>query len=75
MKRYFTALEKYAADPEGEMTLEEVNQKLSEAYSKIDKAVKRGVVHRNTASRRKARLAKAFKSHFPNPEATDAVAS
>lgn len=31
---------------------------LSLAYKKIDKAVKRKVLHKNTASRKKARLAK-----------------
>lgn len=31
------------------------------AYSKIDKAVKRGVLHSNTGARKKARLAKALK--------------
>lgn len=33
---------------------------LSQAYSDIDKAVKRGILHANTAARRKASLAKAI---------------
>lgn len=33
---------------------------LSEAYAAIDKAAKRGVIKKNTASRKKSRLAKAF---------------
>jgi small subunit ribosomal protein S20 len=36
-------------------------KKLSEAYKAIDKAVKRGVIKKNTASRRKARLSKLTK--------------
>lgn len=35
---------------------------LSKAYQAIDKAAKRGVIKKNTASRKKARLAKALKS-------------
>lgn len=34
---------------------------LSMVYKKIDKAVKRKVLHRNTAARKKARLAKILK--------------
>lgn len=36
----------------------EAEAKLSEAYKAIDKAAKRGVIKKNTASRRKSRLAK-----------------
>jgi small subunit ribosomal protein S20 len=35
----------------------EVQAKLSEAYSEIDRAVKKGTVHKNTAARRKSALA------------------
>lgn len=34
---------------------------LSEAYKAIDKAAKRGIIKKNTASRKKSRLAKAVK--------------
>lgn len=34
---------------------------LSMAYQKIDKAVKRGIMHQNKAARKKARLAKMIK--------------
>jgi small subunit ribosomal protein S20 len=33
---------------------------LKEAMSTLDKAVKKGVIHKNTASRKKSRLAKAI---------------
>lgn len=56
-KNYLNALSQYIADPSPER-LAEVNQRLSIAFSKIDKAVKRGVFHRNTGARRKARLSR-----------------
>lgn len=36
----------------------DVAKAISEAFSKIDRAVTKGVLHRNTAARRKARLTK-----------------
>lgn len=39
----------------------EAQEALKEAYSKLDKAAKKNVVHKNNASRRKARLASLFK--------------
>ena len=39
----------------------EAKAKLAEAYQAIDKASKRGVIKKNTASRKKSRLAKAIK--------------
>lgn len=48
IKNYLTAISQYAADPTPEK-LAEVQQRLNLAFSKIDKAVKRGVLHRNTA--------------------------
>lgn len=59
-KRYLSALEQYSADPSPEAT-SLVQSELSAAFSKIDKAVKRGVYHRNTGARRKANLTKAWK--------------
>ncbi len=40
--------------------LEDKQQMLSELYSQLDKAAKKGVIHKRTASRRKARLAAAL---------------
>lgn len=37
---------------------ENVNVLMNEAFSTIDKAVKRGIIHPNQAARRKSRLAK-----------------
>lgn len=61
MKRYLTAVDAHAANPSAE-TEQEVQQRLSAAVSKIDKAVKRGVLHPNNGARKKSRLAKALKA-------------
>ena len=60
-KRYEEAVAQHDADPSEENS-KLVQEKMSAAYSKIDKAVKRGVMHRNTGARKKSRLAKALKS-------------
>ncbi|MBE9127954.1 MULTISPECIES: 30S ribosomal protein S20 [unclassified Coleofasciculus] len=60
MKKYFAALDDYARQPSPE-SLEEVRTRMAAAYSKIDKAVKRGVLHTNNAARKKSRLAKWLK--------------
>jgi small subunit ribosomal protein S20 len=39
---------------------EEKENMLSQLYSQLDKAAKKGVIHKRTASRRKARLAAAL---------------
>jgi small subunit ribosomal protein S20 len=61
MKSYFTAVEHYSASPTPE-TMAEVQTKMSAAFSKIDKAVKAGVLHRNNGAHKKSRLAKALKA-------------
>ena len=61
MKKYFSAVETYAAAPSSE-SLESVNKHMSEAYSKIDKAVKGRILHPNNGARKKARLARALKN-------------
>jgi small subunit ribosomal protein S20 len=40
-----------------DMPVEERETMLSNLYSQLDKAAKKGVIHKRTASRRKARLA------------------
>lgn len=59
-KKYFSAVETYTAEPTSE-NMEAVNLAMSEAYSKIDKAVKRNVLHRNNGARKKSRLARVLK--------------
>jgi small subunit ribosomal protein S20 len=70
-KSYLAALDAYKASPSDE-TLEAVNSTMAAAYSKIDKSVKRGVLHPNTASRKKSQIARALKAV---QEPTSAAAS
>jgi small subunit ribosomal protein S20 len=64
MKKYFQAVEDYTSSPSEEQ-LQTVQTSMSVAYSKIDKAVKTGVYHKNNAARKKARLARALKKAVP----------
>lgn len=43
-----------------EITIEEKQALLTDAYSRLDKAAKRNIIHKRTAARRKARLAQYF---------------
>ena len=61
MKKALAAAEKLSAgDPD--VSVEQLDAAMSSAISKIDKAACKGVLHRNTAARRKARLSRAYKS-------------
>lgn len=59
-KNYLAALGEYADDPSDDKK-QAVDESMSAAFSKIDKAVKRGSLHKNAAARRKSRLAHARK--------------
>lgn len=61
IKKYFVAVEEYAANPSPEFK-QTVDTRMSEAYSKIDKAVKRGILHPNNGARKKSRLAQRVKA-------------
>ncbi len=43
-----------------DISLEEKEALLQEVFSKLDKAAKKGVIHKRTASRRKSRLTKYY---------------
>lgn len=60
MKRCFTACSAYAQQP-GDDAKVAVQSSMSAAFSKIDKAVKVGAVHRNTGAHQKSRLSAAVK--------------
>ncbi|AFZ58038.1 30S ribosomal protein S20 [Anabaena cylindrica FACHB-243] len=60
MKKYISAVEAYKAAPTPELK-QAVDTQMSEVYSKIDKAVKRGVLHPNNGARKKSRLAHKLK--------------
>ncbi|WP_071515207.1 30S ribosomal protein S20 [Geitlerinema sp. PCC 9228] len=59
IKRSLAAIEEYAQNPNAEKE-QAVRENMKVAYSKIDKAVKRGVLHANNGARKKSRLAKAM---------------
>ncbi len=61
VKKCMTAVDKYATAPSDE-ALKDIQVSMSAATSKIDKAVKTGVLHRNNAARKKSNLAKAVKN-------------
>ncbi len=46
--------------------LTSVKELISLSYSKIDKAVQKGVIHSNNGNSKKSSLAKAFKKHETN---------
>jgi small subunit ribosomal protein S20 len=60
MKRCFSACSAYSQQP-GDEARQAVQVSMSAAFSKIDKAVKVGVLHRNTGAHQKSRLSAAVK--------------
>jgi small subunit ribosomal protein S20 len=60
MKRCFTACTAYGQEPAAAAKTA-VETSLNAAFSKIDKAVKVGVLHRNTGANQKSRLSAAVK--------------
>jgi small subunit ribosomal protein S20 len=60
MKRCLTACGSYGVG-EGEVSREAVEKSLNAAFSKIDKAVKVGVLHKNGGAHKKSRLSAAVK--------------
>lgn len=66
MKRCFAACEAYQKEPT-ESAKQQVNASTNAAFSKIDKAVKRGVLHRNNGAHQKARLSAAVRRAVESP--------
>jgi small subunit ribosomal protein S20 len=60
MKRCFTACDAYSTTP-GEEAKATVQTSMRAAFSKIDKAVKVGVLHRNNGANQKSRLSAAVR--------------
>lgn len=60
MKRCITACSSYGQEP-GKTSRDAVQQSLNAAFSKIDKAVKVGVLHKNSGAHKKSRLSAAAK--------------
>ncbi|CAD7703499.1 unnamed protein product [Ostreobium quekettii] len=60
MKKVFKALDTFKDEPpKTEDELKPVESLISEAFKEIDKAWSKGVLHKNTAARRKSRLSRA----------------
>jgi ribosomal protein S20 len=66
LKAFNAAVEKAVADGKADKVMEA----LSHAYSKLDTAVKKNVLDKNTAARRKATLSKKAKTAGAKPTAT-----
>lgn len=64
-KKYLMALNIYKQEP-NDVNLELVIKNLNLAYSKLDKATKANVLHKNTAARKKSALKMAFNSTKTN---------
>ena len=60
MKNCFAACGAYSETP-NDSAKDLLQKTMNQAFSKIDKAVKRGVLHRNTGANQKSRLASAVK--------------
>jgi small subunit ribosomal protein S20 len=61
VKRAMKASVKNVKDLIVQKKAKEAQAALPEAYKKIDKAMKKGIIKKNTASRKKSRLSKAIK--------------
>ncbi|QDZ20792.1 ribosomal protein S20 [Chloropicon primus] len=61
IKKVFASVEEMSegALPKSEADLKPIDELISLAYKEIDRAVAKGVMHKNTAARRKARVARA----------------
>lgn len=64
-KKYLLALKTYKLEP-NDLNLELTIKNLNMVYSKLDKATKANVLHKNTAARKKSALKMAFNSTKSN---------
>ena len=56
--KLFTKKCKVSSEQTSTTTLEEIKQIINHLYSMIDKAVKKGILHKNTAARKKSKVVK-----------------
>ena len=54
-KKYLSSVDEYKNNPTPEL-LKNINEAANKAYSKIDKALKKNILHKNTASRKKSQI-------------------
>lgn len=69
MKRCLSACSDYTTKPADEAK-NNVVKTMNDAFSKIDKAVKRGVLHRNNGANQKARLSRTVKQAIDSNKVT-----
>ncbi|BAC88101.1 30S ribosomal protein S20 [Gloeobacter violaceus] len=67
-KKFMTRLGEYAQSP-SEAVLTEVQALLNQTFSRIDKAIKAGVIHTNTGARKKSRLDAALRTALAKAQA------
>jgi small subunit ribosomal protein S20 len=60
IKNFYSSVENFKSNPDPS-SLTTVSNSLSVAFSKIDKAAKKNVLHKGTAARKKSRLMSNFK--------------
>lgn len=63
---------KYARQAIAQADLEAAKQAISNAYRELDRAARKGVIHRNTAARLKSRLMQLFHRIFQQAGTTTA---
>ena len=68
MKHCLNACGAYTNEP-GDEKKAHIQKSMNDAFSKIDKAVKRGVLHRNAGANQKSRLSSAVKTALDPVEA------
>ena len=71
MKRCFNACASYTSAP-GDDSKASVKSSMSAAFSKIDKAIKVGAIHRNAGAHQKSRLSAAVKKAIEPAAAAEA---
>jgi small subunit ribosomal protein S20 len=60
-KKYFSLIEEYKQNPNEEL-LTLIKKTYNKAYSNIDKGLKKKVLHKNTAARKKSQIGFALKT-------------
>ncbi|MCK4904878.1 30S ribosomal protein S20 [bacterium] len=63
-KSFKTAIKKLELGIKEKKDIQELNPLLTKAVSLIDKAAKKGVLHKNTAGRKKSLISKKIKKHL-----------
>jgi small subunit ribosomal protein S20 len=60
-KKYFSNIKEYKSNPTPEL-LKVIKEIANQVYSKIDKALKKNIFHKNTAARKKSQIGISLKN-------------